>query len=495
MPRSLTVGEVVTRLGLPAVVTGPDTARVETVRIVSELEELDGIFPDTAVVLAGAAANEPWRVDRAVRLAWERAAACIVVTEGDAHSSEARALAERLSIALIIIHASPLDTAVRVASIIAADEASEAGTLAAAARAFGVATASPRSVLATLRRLLPDLDFVFVDHAGARIAGSAEIAAESTAHGSAVLDLAVPFPSRKRPARLIAVARGSRSDQARTVETVGRLAVAPLTAWAALRRIAFGEETRAAAALLEELLSADGRPGVRLRSRLAALGWTLGERYRAVAVVSAAAQRSDALDAVVQGRIAQLSHTVRAAPYGDAWVALLPVREGAAGRASDDAVRTLAEPDRRVPGIAVGVSAVRAADDPLTTALDEAIRTARVAVAAGERLLFGEDLDPAMALPALLGQEPLQAARALLDPLLDADRDGTLLETLVATLDHSDRPAQAASVLGVHRNTVTARLERIRAIGIDPANPQHRLAIHVAARRMIDDRRRGQAAP
>ena len=98
------------------------------------------------------------------------------------------------------------------------------------------------------------------------------------------------------------------------------------------------------------------------------------------------------------------------------------------------------------------------------------------------------DLGPAAALTALMSTASTDAARSALAPLLEADRDGTLLHTLVSTLDHSERLTEVAADLGVHRNTVAARLERIRALGIDPMDPRQRLAIHIAARRLVDER-------
>ncbi|MDW6066179.1 helix-turn-helix domain-containing protein [Streptomyces sp. FXJ1.4098] len=75
-------------------------------------------------------------------------------------------------------------------------------------------------------------------------------------------------------------------------------------------------------------------------------------------------------------------------------------------------------------------------------------------------------------------------AEMLLAPLLRADRDGSLLRTLATLLDVGT-PSAAAARLGVHRNTVTARLERIRSLGCDPDDPALRLALHLACRVLL----------
>ncbi|NUT41360.1 MAG: helix-turn-helix domain-containing protein, partial [Thermoactinospora sp.] len=80
------------------------------------------------------------------------------------------------------------------------------------------------------------------------------------------------------------------------------------------------------------------------------------------------------------------------------------------------------------------------------------------------------------ALPAAVLGPP---AHVVLAPLLEADRDGTLLRTLAAVLGEGG-PLRAADKLGVHRNTVTTRLERIRAAGYDLDDPATRLALHLA---------------
>ncbi|MFD5389767.1 PucR family transcriptional regulator, partial [Streptomyces sp. NPDC127074] len=77
-------------------------------------------------------------------------------------------------------------------------------------------------------------------------------------------------------------------------------------------------------------------------------------------------------------------------------------------------------------------------------------------------------------------------AESLLAALLEADRDGSLLRTLAVILDVAT-PSAAAARLGVHRNTVTARVERLRALGCDPEDPSLRLALHLACRVLLDD--------
>jgi len=78
----------------------------------------------------------------------------------------------------------------------------------------------------------------------------------------------------------------------------------------------------------------------------------------------------------------------------------------------------------------------------------------------------------------------LPAARSLLEPL--DGQPGDLLLTLTAFLDAESSLTETAAVLGVHRNTVAARITRIRELlTVDLADPDERLALHLACRSVL----------
>ncbi len=55
--------------------------------------------------------------------------------------------------------------------------------------------------------------------------------------------------------------------------------------------------------------------------------------------------------------------------------------------------------------------------------------------------------------------------------------------TLAAYLDAESSVAETAAVLGVHRNTVADRIDRVqRLLGVDLGDPETRLALHLATR-------------
>jgi purine catabolism regulator len=74
-------------------------------------------------------------------------------------------------------------------------------------------------------------------------------------------------------------------------------------------------------------------------------------------------------------------------------------------------------------------------------------------------------------------------ASALLDPLLvqDRRRGSQLVSTLAAYLDHGGAQAQAAEALGVHRNTLSYRIDRIEQLtGRDLNDPRTRYLFQIA---------------
>jgi DNA-binding PucR family transcriptional regulator len=116
--------------------------------------------------------------------------------------------------------------------------------------------------------------------------------------------------------------------------------------------------------------------------------------------------------------------------------------------------------------------------------LGEAADAARLAQGRPEsgRFMHVDRLGLAQLLLAWTRTDTFQpAAQSLLAPLADAS--GELLATLSAFLDAESSVTETAAVLGVHRNTVTARIARIEStLGVDLSVPDDRLALHLACR-------------
>ena len=63
---------------------------------------------------------------------------------------------------------------------------------------------------------------------------------------------------------------------------------------------------------------------------------------------------------------------------------------------------------------------------------------------------------------------------------------GELVATLSAYLDAESSVSDTVAVLGVHRNTVSARVSRaVELLGVDLADPDERMAIQLACRAVL----------
>jgi hypothetical protein len=122
----------------------------------------------------------------------------------------------------------------------------------------------------------------------------------------------------------------------------------------------------------------------------------------------------------------------------------------------------------------------------LRTSLAEAKEAATIAQAAGG-VAGVQHIDQMGVRRILLGwytsESFAEFAQTLLGPLLAADTDGSLLQTLEVYLDEESSATVAAARLGVHRNTILNRVERLRSLlTVDLDDPEERLAVQLASR-------------
>ncbi|MFF3176510.1 PucR family transcriptional regulator [Streptomyces sp. NPDC057900] len=498
MSRPLTLVELLRHGPLPeATVHGPTDLPTEilSVRIADRVESLDTLQPGTAVVLVGHVASAAWTVEMALRKAWEHAAACVVVPPEPVRAGSVAELASRLGVPLLVVEGDPLDTAVLLASAVARPEAGRTALMARAAQRIAGAGHRPAPVLAALHDVLPRTSVALTGPSGAVLAGRASAA--HTVDASVSVRVPVPDPGGGPLATLVARSQSRAPDWAMTVTEVLGLAVAPLTAWAAGERLVVERSERAASSLLRVLLD-----------RYAAGG---GGGAEAEAVADPVLSSAVALGWATDGPFVACALRPGPAPSADAGPLLAPwwERGGTGGplvtyRGVQVVWRTLtgegppsdafAAAERRLAGVVAGpagpwqvAAAVAGPVDSLAgleAALDDAVSA--VAIARPGTVVRADRAGPAQLLAALPTDSLRRPAAALLAPLLAADRDGVLLRTLAVLLDAGGAPSLAAARLGVHRNTVTARLERLRALGCDLEDPELRLPLHLACQVLLD---------
>ncbi len=138
--------------------------------------------------------------------------------------------------------------------------------------------------------------------------------------------------------------------------------------------------------------------------------------------------------------------------------------------------------------LSAGVGRVAEGAEGLRESLSQAMLAAGVTVRDGHGTVRSfDELGFRVLLASLSQPELVGSARMVLADLLSAPDGPVLVTTLAALLDCANSTSQAAARLGVHRNTVLGRVERIRARGIDPDRPDQRLALHLACYALLPE--------
>ena len=148
------------------------------------------------------------------------------------------------------------------------------------------------------------------------------------------------------------------------------------------------------------------------------------------------------------------------------------------------ALRELHVGARRLFNVATGVGSMENGPNGLAASLSEAADAARIAVNRSATGWFvrvdGLGLEQLL-LAWTRNDTFVPAAESLLAPLRASGDE--LLATLSAYLDNESRIAATATALGLHRNTVSTRIQRVQELlGVDMADPEARLALHLACR-------------
>jgi hypothetical protein len=287
------------------------------------------------------------------------------------------------------------------------------------------------------------------------------------------LVVVVPDPvSTERPALQAALGAASPAIEQRLAET----------------RLAIERDARQRTALLGEILQ--GEVSGTSRRRALDLGWQLDGWHTGVGIgVPADTDTTGRRAEVVAALAAEGLHS-QVVEHGDGYAAWTTSEV----EPSPERVQQQAAALRRVQrhlsgtlGTHIGVGRAHPGAGGLAQTLSEAADAARLArgrVHTG-RFLHVDRLGLAQLLLAWTRTDTFQpAAQALLAPL--RGQPGHLVETLAAYLDAESSIAETAAVLGVHRNTVAARIRRIQTlIGVDLSDPDDRLALHLACRTSI----------
>ncbi|MDA3625971.1 helix-turn-helix domain-containing protein [Saccharopolyspora sp. WRP15-2] len=465
------------------------------VQLVRPMAPDRSVEPGELVVVQSIPATD-WRIDALLRRVADSGGAGVLLP-ADGLLETTRLLAERLGVPLLTATASPLDLLISARLLLAAPTLDRADLVLATHEALGPRIRPPEEVVATLRELL-DASVALLDDSGALITGELPHADEVRVHEpvpqNAQLDegvlLAHPvlLLDTARPALWLAAELPERSAaRADAAPPALSVAAAAVQRWLLANRLELERDARSKTALLGDLLRLDDEPTADLRRRAADAGWSLGGWHIGIRIGI-----ESTVDTVARAReVERVLHAegvdAVVVEHGDGWTGWVTFeQEPTADRVRSLAaqLRAVARELQRTLDAHMGVGRPHPQADGLATTIAEATDAARLARTRPEsgRFLHVDQLGMAQLLLEWTRTDTFEpAARALIAPL--RGQPGDLVRTLAAYLDAESSIAETAAVLGVHRNTVAARIERIeRLLAVDLHHRDERLALHLACR-------------
>lgn len=476
---------------------------IRDLALISDIEDIIGVGPDTLVVLSAEASTGGWMVSAALRYAWERRAAALVVPE-QSLTKTAVSLARRLGVSLLSTDHEATRTALDLALRIGLTRSGQVARL----QQFSAQAAR-------INELTELIGLISAELGGRRVlietAGSIVF---SVSGDEVELDITKEAPTADSGETDDASAAASDDDRADDLVAV-EVEVAPTTARSDLLRVfvdpderEYAERVLEAAASSVRALTAEFRLSS-LTSSLPALTMASLTGTRRFALISDAFWPDSGGDrrwplsgtfiavCVLAGdRDASAVHQVWHAGFPDVplaridtgWLALLPTREpdGADGKAT---VRGAFAAYGRLD-IGVGISAAGSGSERVATAVQEAWLAARLAL--GPRSAADGRVLEFSAIPLSLGDRILpeelaiELARTLFPRLLADAEARVIVETVVAVLACRGSVSGAADRLGVHRNTLHSRLRRAAELGVPLSDPETTLSVHLIFAALLD---------
>lgn len=452
------------------------------------------------LVCDGAQVTPPHRLDALVRRAQEAGAAALLIAAGRTRPllSGIR-LADRLEIPVLWLEsAEPATLLLELGIRVRAHELTRARTVLALVRQLG-AKKSGREILAAAERVLgAPLSLVTSD--GTPILGDPV----TVPHGLR-LDLPVPQSAGHLLVHPVAEQDGARAaawlavpleraDTDRT-ETLGvALAVTEpfVRAWLTGRRARADRDAVFQTGLLAEIMAARDTVSRDVVERALSLGWRLQDWHTGIHLTLEEPRPGEDRDSVLGHLRASLArhgvHTAAAVDRGDGWALWTSgEREPRAEEARQllRAVRVVVAALPRDPGLVAGIGRARPGPGGLAASLTEARDAASLARSHTFRpaVEHADELGVARLLATWQRSEVTRAfAETALAPLREREH-AHLLDTLRVFLESGGSSVAAAHTLGVHRNTVGARVRQIRErLGVDLDDPSQRLALQMACR-------------
>lgn len=465
-----------------AVLAGdPDSVRLAAVQTVPDLRAEPADAVDALVVVGLAADRDDWHIDALLRRAAAASGVAVLLPGTTPLRRASSELAIRVGV-VVLGSPDPLAAGLAATRLLREPDQVVADLVTRTAAVCATAPSGVDGLIAQLSRTWRRPVWL-LDGTGSRVAGpeegpgDVEVLAHPVGEGSGATRLAAAVPP---------------GIPAESAAVTAALAVAAesMANRLAQQRLAVERDARLRTSLLAELLQTAGDPAPGTRRRALDAGWELdgwhvGVRIDVPPGVDVVATRPEVLRAF---DMAHLSAAVVEQGAGwSAWSTFdhepLPAdlqRHGSVTRRAQWLLRTSVLS-------ATGVGRAHRGVAGLARTLGEAGDAARLATTrtSSGHFVHVDRLGLGRLLLAWTRTDTfLPAASSMLEPL--RGQPGDLLGTLTAYLDAESSITTTAAVLGVHRNTVAARVARAQGLlGVELTDPDERLALHLACRSVM----------
>ena len=476
------------------VIAGPDTGSWQDVAV-DELTPGGGLLIFTTPLPAAS-----WQQDSLVRRVHDRGFRAFALPGAHAASNGARKLADRLGLALLDV-ARPIELARACWQLQQARDALTIDYVRKVAQAFEYPAQDLGDLLGHLCAAIGQ-GIALVDASGPVQQAGGELSPElhaaldaspwmSVARVGAAAAASVRVQSSTREGlRLVVFGHGLGDAQLRALSTVAEIMMPAVAARILIDELATVNDASASADLLRAFVELRGVRDPDVQLRMSERGWRTAGYHLGFQFTPRGPVDPVGLLRAVSHELAGVSLESRAAVSGSSvlgWLSFAeppsaPLVEHAAG-----ALHAVHQHLRETRDIALGIGSLQSGEAGLSRSLSEASDAAKIATSRSSSgyLVRVDSLGLEQLLLAWTGTDTfLPAAESLLSPLLTEAPE--LLDTLAAFLDHESAIQATATATGLHRNTVTQRVQRAQELlGTDLSSPETRLALHLACRAVL----------
>lgn len=460
------------------------------------------------LVLCDAATVRPaYRLDALVRRAESAGVAALLITaEEQPPILSTIRLADRLGLPVLsVVGVDLVDLLHRLTMRIRAPEVLRARLIEDVVRRLSTKTAA-EDILTALGQALSQPVWLLASDGAVILGGPLELPAslrleltvpqhgDPTPHGQLLIH-PVSEPGTTHAAAWLG-SHSAGSDDHQRIATASALAVAEpyMRAWLMSQRVAAERDSVFHGRLLADLIAGQGVVSQDLMERALSAGWRLQDWHVGIHLIRTARLsdplRDDPVTSMRKLRAALSEHKLDGpvVDRGDGWTVWISTPAEPPSSDGRRVLRSVRLMLAQLPpqwAVVAGVGRVHHGPGGLAATLMEARDAATLARThdyrpAAEHI---DELGVARLLAAWQDSEILRAfAETALAPLRGVD-GGQLLRTLQVYLEAGGSVSITGQVLGLHRNSVTARLHRLRErLGVDLDDPNQRLALQLACR-------------